>query len=237
MGSPIININAEKIAGNFTGTTFSNGRQTLGSERVNFTGATVLETLSATTISAINAGTGGIRLRGYTSDSTHSTIYMRQATPSGTNYALYSDGSITNLNSPTTLNLAIGGNVIVAINSTLTSISNGTRINGYSYNLVTSGQSNSAQTINWSLTNNFDYTITANTTFTFSNTKNGETIVVAVSNNSATSGLTATFTAGTTSLKWQSAITPTQTSTTGKTDIYTFIQSNGIIYGCYTQNY
>lgn len=81
--------------------------------------------LSSELITASNAGTGGIRLRGYTSDSTHSTIYMRQATPSGTNYTLYTNGtSVTHLNAPTTLNLCTGGTTILAITSSALTFSN-----------------------------------------------------------------------------------------------------------------
>lgn len=81
--------------------------------------------LSAELITASNAGTGGIRLRGYTSDSTHSTIYMRQSTPSGTNYTLYTNGTtVTHLNAPTTLNLCAGGTTILAITSSALTFSN-----------------------------------------------------------------------------------------------------------------
>jgi hypothetical protein len=96
---------------------------------------------------------------------------------------------------------------------------------------------NSAQTVNCSIYNNFSYVLSANTTFTFSNMVNGQTIVMDVTQASNNSGLTSTFTAGTTTIKWQGGNTPTQTATSGKTDVYTFIQSNNIIYGVVSPNF
>lgn len=134
--------------------------------------------------------------------------------------------------------MLIGPAISVTASTAITQTINTSQfLKGYSYNNITSGQSNSFEIINWDLTNNFDYTITGDTTFSFSNNKNGQTIVVAVSNNSSTSGFTTTFTAGTTDIKWKDSISPVQTATTGKTDIYTFVQSNGIIYGIYFQNF
>ena len=104
-------------------------------------------------------------------------------------------------------------------------------------NFVSSGISNSAQTIDWNISNNFDYELSANTIFTFSNNKNGQTVIMSVSNNTITTGLTSSFTAGTTTIKWRAQTTPIQTPSTGRTDIFTFIQSNGIIYGVASQNF
>lgn len=96
---------------------------------------------------------------------------------------------------------------------------------------------NTAQTINLSLSDQFMYTLTGNTSFTFSNNGNGKSWIVAVNTNPTTSGYTGTFTATTASIKWAYGITPVMTSETGKTDMYSFVQMNGIIYGDYSQSY
>ena len=61
--------------------------------------------------------------------------------------------------------------------------------------------------------------------------------MVAVKSNPTTSGYTSSFTASTANVKWAYGITPVQTATANKTDIYSFIQLNGVIYGDYSQSY
>lgn len=100
-----------------------------------------------------------------------------------------------------------------------------------------SGIASSAQTIDWSLSTNFDYSITANTQFTFDNSKNGSQIFVAVTNDTTTTNLTATWSATTATIYWSDSVAPTQSSNTGRTDIYSFIRVNNKIYGTYGQNY
>ena len=81
------------------------------------------------------------------------------------------------------------------------------------------------------------YTLTGNTSFTFSNNGNGKSWIVGVNTNPTTSGYTGTFTATTASITWAYGITPVMTTATGKTDIYSFVQMNGVIYGDYSQSY
>jgi hypothetical protein len=54
--------------------------------------------------------------------SSYGVIWLSNLTPSGTNYALASNGSITVLSAPTTLDLAIAGTVDVTLNASLLSI-------------------------------------------------------------------------------------------------------------------
>lgn len=162
----------------------------------------------------------------------YASIGLGYFSPVTVNTRMYIDAAGTHLN--TTNNPGIQA---LYLTSSIVQVDNAQYINGYQYNLSIVGNSTTAQTVNWSSANNFDYSITGNTIFTLSNTRNGQTVVVTVSNNSATSGLTSTFTAGTTTIKWQQQLTPTQTPTTGRTDVYTFVQSNNIIYGVYSQGF
>lgn len=96
----------------------------------------------------------------------------------------------------------------------------------------TAAVSISALDISWADPNfTFFKTLGANSTFTFSNTSEGKTIVVALTNTG--SNFTVTWPAG---IKWQLGTPPVQTIG-AKTDIYTFIKINSIIYGAASQNY
>lgn len=102
---------------------------------------------------------------------------------------------------------------------------------------IIGGNSNSAQTVNLLTSDQFTYTLTANTTFTFNNNSNGKSWMIGVTQNSITSGLTTSFSAVTATIKWPYAITPVMSTTTGSTDIYNFVQLNGTIFGNYSQQY
>ncbi len=82
--------------------------------------------------------------------------------------------------------------------------------------------------INCALTNNFQDTLSDNTTYEFSNFTEGQVINVVVYNS-------ASYTAAWTDVVWTGAAAPTQTASA--TDIYSFIKVNGIIFGTYIQNY
>lgn len=99
------------------------------------------------------------------------------------------------------------------------------------------GNANSAETVNLSLYDQYTYTLTGNTTFTFSNNGNGKNWTIGVKQSISNSGLTATFTATTASVKWQNSVTPVMSPNTGATDIFSFVQLNSIIYGSYIQNF
>lgn len=84
--------------------------------------------------------------------------------------------------------------------------------------------------IDWSVAPLRFESIAANTTFTFSNTSEGRTISVYLTQ---TAAFSAAF-PGT--VKWPGAVAPTLTPTANRTDIFTFTMVNSIIYGSYVQN-
>lgn len=90
----------------------------------------------------------------------------------------------------------------------------------------------SALDIDWVNPNHTFYkTLGANSTFTFSNTVEGKTIIVALTNTA--SNYTVTWPV---SVKWRLGSAPIQ-STGAVTDIYTFVRINGVIYGSAIQNF
>lgn len=88
--------------------------------------------------------------------------------------------------------------------------------------------------IDWINANSLYHTLSANTSFTFSNDANGQTIVLTVTQASSGGPYTATFPAG---VQWSGGTEPTMTSTASRTDVYTFIKVNGIIYGSSIKNF
>jgi hypothetical protein len=88
----------------------------------------------------------------------------------------------------------------------------------------------SAAAINWASSSSFFKSISANTTFTFSNTTDGQTIVVAITNTSGTATVTWPGT-----VQWPGGNVPTQT--VNGTDVYTFVDILGTIYGSVLQNF
>jgi hypothetical protein len=84
-----------------------------------------------------------------------------------------------------------------------------------------------ASAIDWTYTHLYK-TLSANTTFTFSNAADAKTIIIAIT---GASTYTVTWPAG---VKWTGGTEPTQSLS--NTDIYTLVQINGVIYGSYVQN-
>jgi len=84
--------------------------------------------------------------------------------------------------------------------------------------------------IDWSLANTFSKTLTANTTFTFTNTTDGHTILVALTNTA--SNYTVTWP----SISWKDSQAPVQT-VGAKTDLYTLTKIGAAIYGAVVQNF
>jgi len=82
----------------------------------------------------------------------------------------------------------------------------------------------SASSIDWAAGSSFSKTLSANTMFTFANTVSGQSITVAVTN--TTSNWTVTWP----TVKWPGDLTPVQ-STGAQTDVYTFKNIGGVIYG------
>lgn len=84
--------------------------------------------------------------------------------------------------------------------------------------------------INWELSDVFYQTLDANTVYTFSNEVDSKTISVAITNTAGN------FTVSWPSeVQWKTGIEPTQTPG-AVTDVYTFINVNGTIYGAQTAN-
>ncbi len=81
--------------------------------------------------------------------------------------------------------------------------------------------------IDWSAASVFKKTLTGNSTFTFSNSSDGQSIVVALTNTGA-------FTATWPTVAWANGIPPVQT--TGRTDMYTFTKITTLFYGTAVQN-
>ena len=86
--------------------------------------------------------------------------------------------------------------------------------------------------INWNNGNVQTHTLTASTTFTFSNPNNGATYILAVKQAAA-----GNYVINWPSITWVGGATPVMTATANKTDIYTFIYVSNIYYGSYSQNF
>lgn len=161
---------------------------------------------------------------------TDATNYVKPVTI-GSNLS-FSTGGTLSVTGLTGGMIFTGGTVTGSTNFT-----NGVTANTYTVNQLYGLTAQTAQTVNLELADQWEYTLTGNTTFTFSNNANGKSWTVAVSSNPTTSGYTSSFTATTANVKWAYGITPVQTATVNKTDIYSFIQLNGVIYGDYSQSY
>jgi hypothetical protein len=91
----------------------------------------------------------------------------------------------------------------------------------------------SASDIDWSQSNAFGpKTITGDTTFTFSNVRSGQTIVVCTTQDGS-GGHNITWP----TVSWSGGTQPPPTTTAGKTDVWTFINVGAVTYGSVTQNF
>lgn len=97
-------------------------------------------------------------------------------------------------------------------------------------NLKNASVAIAALNIDWAAGDSHYKTINANTVFTFSNAADGLAIMVAVA---STGAYSVTWPAG---VKWTAATTPTH-SGNGKTDVYSIVQINGVLYGSVVQNF
>ena len=96
--------------------------------------------------------------------------------------------------------------------------------------LVPASVAISSTAIDWSAGSVFTKTLSANTTFTFSNTKDGQTIIVRLTNTA--SNYTVTWP----TVKWSGGTAPTMT-TGAHRDVYTFFKDGSDIYGSAVQNF
>jgi hypothetical protein len=90
-----------------------------------------------------------------------------------------------------------------------------------------------AAAIDWATGATFSKTLSASTTFTFANSLPGQEIRVAITNTVA--NYTVTWPSSPT-LKWSGGSAPVQT-VGAKTDVYTFVNIGGVIYGSVVQNF
>lgn len=85
--------------------------------------------------------------------------------------------------------------------------------------------------IDWSLAKTYSKTLSANTTFTFSNDTDGQTIVVAITNTAG--NYTVAWPAA---VQWSGGTEPVQT-TGAFTDVYTFVKIGSTVYASVVQNF
>lgn len=88
-------------------------------------------------------------------------------------------------------------------------------------------------TVDWSLANSFFMGLGGDRTLSFLNATNGQTIRVTVSQDS-TGGHTLHWPAG---IKWQGGTEPHVTLTADHTDVFSFFQVDGVIYGSVLQDF
>jgi len=102
---------------------------------------------------------------------------------------------------------------------------------------VTSGASPS---VNWSLSNSFDLTLTSATaaSMAFTNAQDGQVITIAIHQPASGTPTTVSW-SGITGILWAGGTAPTQTATLSKTDVYTFYYNATAAkyYGSYVQNF
>lgn len=101
-------------------------------------------------------------------------------------------------------------------------------LDGVTCLIVGTSQTPAALAVDWTTGNVFKKTISTNSTFTFANSADGQTIVVAITDSNSSTVTWPTVT-------WSGGTPPTQTAS--KTDIYTFIKIGSTIYGSVVQNF
>lgn len=87
--------------------------------------------------------------------------------------------------------------------------------------------------IDWARSNTFHKRLESDIIFTFANEVDLQTIVVGIEQGGSGS-YNITWPAG---IHWPNGVAPTPTPTSGKTDVYTFVRMNGVIYGNVVQNF
>lgn len=164
------------------------------------------------------SGTSGIQgSQGPQGDDGHSSydIWLEQGNIGNidTFFNSISGTSGTSISNPYTGNLQINGQI-------WTGLSDG-------------GTSSSTETINFDNSNILTYTLGDSTTFTLSNMNSGGTYIVIIRQSISGGPYTSTFNG----VIWSGVSSPTQTVTSGKYDVYTFIYDGTNIFGSYIQNY
>jgi hypothetical protein len=140
-------------------------------------------------------------------------------------------GSISNQYGIYIASLAKGGNNFAIVTAGTTPSSFGGNITARAF--IGTDAVVAAAAIDWATGVSFTKTLSASTTFTFANSVPGQQIVVAITNTVA--NYTVTWPSSPT-LKWSGGSAPTQT-VGAKTDVYTFTNVGGVIYGSVVQNF
>lgn len=104
------------------------------------------------------------------------------------------------------------------------------RVLGLILDEVASVQIESSE-VDWSQSNSFYKTLSANTAFTFANIADGRSVVLAITNTAG--NFTASWPA---SVQWRFGSEPVL-SLGDTTDIFTFVSINGIVYGSVVQTF
>ena len=89
-----------------------------------------------------------------------------------------------------------------------------------------------AATIDWSAGNVFTKTVVADTAFSFTNVRDGQTIIVCIKQGGSGGNAVGFF-----GVVWSGGVAPVATATAGKSDIFTFIRAGVIIYGTVQKNF
>ncbi len=186
-------------------------------------------------IASVNSDTGLTLSRTASTNSTNVAYSMT----GGTKFFIEGQGSISSRSNSVTgftiWNSSANTQVFTVDTRNRLVTTKSIEVNNRIWNTLTPTTGSTAITIDWSLNNLFDYTLTTATTFTFSNVQAGQTLIVGVRQNN-TNAYTYSFSGST--VKWQGGTTPTITTTTGKTDIYTFVTlSGGTVYGSVLTNF
>jgi hypothetical protein len=140
-------------------------------------------------------------------------------------------GSISNQYGIYIESLAKGGNNFAIVTAGTTPSSFGGNITARAF--IGTDAVVAAAAIDWATGASFTKTLSASTTFTFANSLPGQEIRVAITNTA--SNYTVAWPASPT-LKWSGGSAPTQTIG-AKTDVYTFVNVGGVIYGSVVQNF
>lgn len=160
----------------------------------------------------------------------------------------YTDSTATRRTLSTGASVGGGGGGVTNLTASGTTISGAITLSGQGVGIYASGQNivfknyvpsiSVNTTINWSSGNTFGNTLTGNTIVSFVGQQDGQSIMVAMTNASG-NGFLVTWPTGTNGVRWPNGTAPIQSSgnPAAVTDIYTFIDITGQVYGNVVQKF